>query len=96
MDFKTDPEGNIIIPRWDASGYWVSGICWHCRHKVSGSYPAVCAAFPGGIPEDIRTGLADHRNLYPGDRGIRYASTGKVVEERRDADGSLWTRERPS
>lgn len=31
-----------------------------------------CAAFPGGIPEDILWDGADHRVSRPGDRGVVY------------------------
>ena len=31
----------------------------------------VCDAFPDGIPEEIAGGTFDHRNAFPGDRGIR-------------------------
>jgi hypothetical protein len=33
---------------------------------------ATCRAFPDGIPRDIIRHEFDHRNPYPGDRGIRY------------------------
>ena len=31
-----------------------------------------CAAFPGGIPEEISVGGFDHRRPYPGDGGVRF------------------------
>ena len=31
-----------------------------------------CAAYPGGMPDEILVGEADHRNPYPGDHGIRF------------------------
>jgi hypothetical protein len=31
-----------------------------------------CAAFPDGIPRDIRKGKVVHDKPYPGDRGIVY------------------------
>jgi hypothetical protein len=31
-----------------------------------------CAAFPEGIPDEIYQSLADHRQPFAGDRGIRF------------------------
>ena len=31
-----------------------------------------CKAFPVKIPQEIFTGLFDHREPYPGDNGIRW------------------------
>lgn len=43
--------------------------CANCRHYAKGGK---CAAFPKGIPDDIRTSKHDHRKPYPGDNGIRF------------------------
>ncbi len=32
--------------------------------------PAICEAFPKGIPDEILVNQADHRNRYPGDHGL--------------------------
>ena len=43
--------------------------CLDCKHYL-GLWE--CAAYPGGIPEKIRTAEHDHRDPYPGDNGIRF------------------------
>ena len=44
--------------------------CFRCRHKTPGE--EVCTAFPGGIPEAIRTNDVDHWRPYPGDQGVLF------------------------
>lgn len=46
--------------------------CMVCVHKFKGRRG--CAAFPGGIPEDIRFLRHDHREPYPNDNGTRFAA----------------------
>lgn len=41
------------------------------RFIEEGNTP-VCRAFPDGIPGEIWYGGVDHRNSYPGDKGIHY------------------------
>lgn len=45
----------------------------------------ICAAFTNGIPTPLLEGLADHRQPYPGDRGIRFepdwAAPAEVLAE---------------
>ncbi len=52
----------------------VPPLCFHCVHRrfepVRGTH---CAAFPEGIPEDIRKLRADHRRPLDGDHGIQFA-----------------------
>lgn len=40
------------------------------RERRDGEF---CAAFPGGIPEEITSGANQHRGPFPGDNGIRWA-----------------------
>ena len=45
--------------------------CSHCRRlDLDGNR---CAAFPAGIPGEIRLGRVDHALPYPGDHGVRFA-----------------------
>lgn len=43
--------------------------CKRCVHFQGGGK---CAAFPSGIPSEIRLRERDHRQPYPGDHGIRF------------------------
>ena len=44
-------------------------MCLGCVHRTA---PGVCEAFPDGIPDDITLDGFDHRNPFPGDRGITF------------------------
>ncbi|MGA7076757.1 MAG: hypothetical protein WBZ42_09495 [Halobacteriota archaeon] len=65
--------------------------CWNCKHYDNGT----CAAFPGGITEEILSNRFLHTKEYSGDRGIRYDpidttsvnfAEKKAAEKRRERD----------
>lgn len=43
---------------------------------------ATCAAYPDGIPDEIRVFGADHRGRLPGDHDIQYLFDGRHEEDR--------------
>lgn len=45
--------------------------CVKCKH-LSSEKPQTCKAFPDGIPRKILLGKHNHKNYFPGDRGIRF------------------------
>lgn len=47
----------------------VTPICLLCKHYRRA---LKCAAFPEEIPEDIISGLDDHKSERPGDHGIQF------------------------
>lgn len=47
-------------------------ICEECAHFQPEVGNFKCAAFPGGIPEQILDGTIDHHKPYTGDNGIQY------------------------
>ena len=53
-----------------------SPICGGCRHLVRDDdrplFDPKCGAFPAGIPWEILLSHADHRQPFPGDKGIRF------------------------
>ena len=74
----------------------VRPFCWPCAHyRPSRVYRdpetdmsiGACKAFPDGIPDEIAVGMADHREPYDGDGGVRY-------EHRQDLAALGWTTSR--
>lgn len=45
--------------------------CMECKHRDKKN-PAVCTAFPKGIPLAILTNEVDHKKPYKGDHGIQF------------------------
>lgn len=59
-------------------------ICVDCKrlHKpVYGKWGLFCDAFPEGIPDAIKTSRADHRQPFPGDRGIQFVPKSEAAAE---------------
>jgi hypothetical protein len=47
-------------------------ICHSCLHLDRSKPGTFCAAFPAGIPRAITDCKVQHREPYPGDRGLQY------------------------
>ena len=54
-------------------------ICYKCARYTGGPFLSkdhhffhTCEAFPDGIPRSIFDGKYDHRNPFPGDRGLQF------------------------
>jgi len=48
--------------------------CLDCKYYDMET--SFCAAFPGGIPDEIFLGDHDHQEPYPGDNGITFEPIG--------------------
>jgi hypothetical protein len=58
--------------------------CLECRH-YQGSWTCEAYQEEGAIPDEIGTGLHDHRKPFPGDHGVRWERLpSRFVWERGD------------
>lgn len=63
---------------------WVSPLDRDDEDARTDDPTQVCTAFPladGGIPDQIWTGRADHRQPFEGDHGLRWESDGQEFPE---------------
>ena len=55
----------------------VSDQCLSCANHFDSMWG--CSAYPQGIPDAILLAKHDHREPYPGDKGIRYKPAAKTA-----------------
>lgn len=56
-------------------------LCLSCQHFIEDAGNWHCTAFPGGIPEEILEGSADHHYPFDGDHGIRYMPKVAITQK---------------
>lgn len=54
--------------------------CTRLRKAVYGKWGMFCDAFPDGIPDDIVTSRADHREPVAGDHGLQFLAKSDAAE----------------
>lgn len=50
-------------------------ICFNCARRLAGKlgvYALACEAYPGGVPDEILIGEADHTKPHDGDNGLQF------------------------
>ena len=80
---KTDLEN-----RDDHTRTIVSSVaCFSCRHLDRTTKPRLvkCAAFPMGIPQNIKDGTIGHLKPVEGDHGIQYAPLREELDANKDS-----------
>lgn len=60
-DRFTAPRGSVVLTQ-----------CVYCRHLAPSTLGFGCKAYPGGVPDEIVTNSADHRQPFDGDDGVRF------------------------
>jgi hypothetical protein len=65
----------------------LEGSCFYCKHlqtlkimNLKGKHAFVCVAFPEGIPDEIQSGIYDHRCSHPEDNGLRFELKDRYLE----------------
>lgn len=60
----------------------IEAVCYSCRHLLQ---EGTCLAFPDGIPEDILSGVDDHRSPSFGQKNnlVFKGRLGGEIEEKR-------------
>jgi hypothetical protein len=61
-------------------------LCITCKHAAWNNPELVrgCTAFPDGIPEEIISNEADHREPFPGDNGIMYEPIESDIDAQKE------------
>jgi hypothetical protein len=58
---------------------WIPVSCEQCKHRDPDSWG--CAAFPEGIPFDVRGRADSHLLPLPNDRGIQFEPSNAFLQE---------------
>lgn len=67
-----DDEGGIVFDDEVQTLPAISPQCVTCANLLDAGAKRQCKAYPNGIPDEVWTGLINHRRPYQGDNGIQY------------------------